>query len=137
MNAGGSDGQSGIWSVDIAEGVIDEDFGGREWNVTLQSKDDSVKAMVDKRDTEKAERNRRKLAHERANIFLAIDAEVASGHAAATQRRIRERTAYGDAKVKDLIGGLIESGEVEMIDFEKTVGNNAKQPSKGFRRVEG
>ena len=35
LSVGGSDGHSGEWSVDVNEGIVDEDFADREWNVSI------------------------------------------------------------------------------------------------------
>src|SRR5262249_35484550 len=35
LNVGGSAGQSGLWALEIAEGVIGEDFTGRKWEVAV------------------------------------------------------------------------------------------------------
>src|SRR5262249_33110667 len=35
MNVGGSAGHSGCWDVDVKEGVVGDDFEGREWQVTV------------------------------------------------------------------------------------------------------
>jgi replicative DNA helicase len=35
MSVGGSAGQSGCWAVEVCEGVLDGDFGRREWRTTV------------------------------------------------------------------------------------------------------
>lgn len=80
------------------------------------------------------ERARQKMEAEQRKVLQAIDAEC-QVHDAATKSAIRPLAGLGLQKVSDILASLVDSGAVEEIEFEKKVGQGAKQPAKGFRRV--
>src|SRR5207253_2151692 len=45
LNLGGSAGHSGCWGLDIDEGKLDENFGGRGWQVQVRTMDEAFKAL--------------------------------------------------------------------------------------------
>jgi hypothetical protein len=46
LNAGGSAGQSSLWKVTIEEGYLENDFSGREWDVTVEAANVDKEAQV-------------------------------------------------------------------------------------------
>ena len=47
LNAGGSAGHSSVWSIDVDEGVLDENLNGRLWNVTVATAGEARQAARD------------------------------------------------------------------------------------------
>ncbi|MBA4187757.1 MAG: hypothetical protein C0467_07035 [Planctomycetaceae bacterium] len=131
---GGSAGHGGLWSLHIEEGTVDESFAGREWNVSVETPSEVRDSAAERREAEKREAARKKLQADETAVLLAIDAEVNGGRLAATKSQIRARTGFGLDKVKQIIAGLLTSGAIVEIDFEKSSGNGAKKNETGFKR---
>jgi hypothetical protein len=136
LSIGGSAGHGGLWSVHVAEGVVDEQFAGRGRDVSVQTPNEARADRIDARDAAKREAARKRMLAEQAAVLDALDAELIS-QPAATRTRIRERTGYGSAKVGEILAGLVDAGVIEEIEFERKSGNGATRATTGFRRVNG
>ncbi|VTT99075.1 Uncharacterized protein OS=Planctomyces maris DSM 8797 GN=PM8797T_31408 PE=4 SV=1: AAA_25 [Gemmataceae bacterium] len=132
---GGSAGHGGLWSIHAEEGVVDEHFRGRKWDVTVQTRAEVQGEHEAERESASREKVRKKRLAEETEILNAIDAEVQSGEAAATEGRIRARCSYGQAKVKQIITDLLDTGHVVEVPFKKAIGNNAKRDITGYKRA--
>jgi hypothetical protein len=93
LSAGGSAGQSGLWSLDINEGVIDEEFKGRFWDV-------QVSTATEQRTTERSqaeEKRRAKISQQDldddAAVMRTVDEQAKEGNgvAGATACRFPQR----------------------------------------------
>jgi hypothetical protein len=136
LAVGGSSGQGGAWSLDIDEGVIDEDFSGRFWSVTVSTATEQIQTQKSAAD-QKREAKARKQDDDENAIMATVDrlAKESEGVAGFTQTvtlsdvpKDRAKRAIDRLKTKQLIQDadyLTRSG----------VGNKAKQVTKGIRRT--
>ena len=129
LNVGGSAGQSGQWSADIFEGVVGDDFGGRVWEVEV----DSLAGQIVTKQAEREQAERQKKFDEELAVMRAVDAENAAGNPA-TRSRLRTLTGFGDARVGKILERLAEQHLVVEVEFGKPGGRGATQPVAGFRR---
>lgn len=136
LNVGGSVGHGGLWALHVDEGVVDDDFAGREWNVTVQTRAEVQDDRVAQRESRRDEEGRRKMARDEADLFEAIDAEVSAGRPGATKSAIQGRyTRLSAAKVTEIVNRLLDRGEIEEVGFEKATGKKAKRAVVGYRRA--
>lgn len=112
LNSGGSAGFSGLWAVDVNEGVIDDNFRGRRWDVTVNRPDEARTEQERRREAKNAEK-RDATRHERKMKIIKVLRQY--GEQSAT--KIRERTGIRDSgTVADILLELKQCGEVTVRD---------------------
>lgn len=133
VRIGGSAGHGGLWALHISEGVTDEDFKGRQWEVTVATADEAKQ----QRDAAKEEAKRREKRELETKVLTAIDKENEKGQPAATLTRLATATGLDFRKLKPVIAQLEEDGLIEPHEFTKRTGKGKKTESKcdGYRRV--
>ena len=106
LTVGGSAGHSGDWALDIDEGVMDDDFRGRRWDVTVRHASEARGEVTEAAQAARVERETEK-ARTRAEARDREDAEAVAVMVAclkgepdrkATTRRIRDVTGWGADK---------------------------------------
>jgi hypothetical protein len=107
LNAGGSAGHGGAWAVNIDEGVVDDEFSGRFWEVDVQ-------AAGVARDAASAERDaaRRKAKDEAARQRIETDATAVAqhlrDHGPKTARGIRDGLGWGAPRAAQAIARAVD-----------------------------
>lgn len=121
MSVGGSAGHSGLWGVDVDEGVRD-DAGGRRWDVDVieaivayHRRSENAENEAEKRKESKRERKRQ---DDRKAVFEAL-AKFPDGE---TGRVIREIAGLSGQRFNELIEELVEDGYVKKCKVTKSNG---------------
>ncbi len=103
LSVGGSSGHTGLWAVDIEEGVLGDDFQGRRWEVIVKTGRTGREAKAEAIEALKEEGKRKREKGEQEKVLRSIDDLTAKAprgqEAAPTKNQIRLDCALSGDKV--------------------------------------
>jgi replicative DNA helicase len=123
LSVGGSAGHSGAWALDVSEGIVSDDFAGREWRVSVVNVQEARASAQEKERTGRAEQalERRRLDDERKVRELAEDAETALAKLRvmerATKNQLRQALKWSGDRIGSALYRLAEEGRVRPADI--------------------
>jgi replicative DNA helicase len=153
LTAGGSVGHGGLWAVDVDEGQLDDQFGGRKWHVAVRSAAEARDDLALRGDAEKRHKAERQDKDDDARVLGAIDrltdrltarAAVEAGRTSEhkkgkppppgrcwpTQTDVRGDARLSSDRVKRAIQRLIDDGLIEETTVEVGTGKNCQVRKK-------
>lgn len=133
LNVGGSSGHGGLWSVDIDEGVIDEHFAGRKWEVTVSTAHETRRADEDEVQAARQAKQQEQDRRDDAALLLALD-RLTDGGQEPVYTKVRYLSGLSGPRMIRAVARLVEDGIVDESEVQTTVGNGAQRRVKALRR---
>jgi replicative DNA helicase len=129
MNIGGSAGHSGCWGIDIDEGQLNDDFGGRRWQVQVRSVEEANRTIAQQKERAREGKKKAKLDELKSKLRQVL-LDLPAGE---TVTRLAQ--LIGESRttsITEALAELREEGEVVLGEVVKQAGRR-KQTLPAWR----
>ncbi len=134
LSVGGSVGFSSCWAIDVVQGVMNSDFGGLKWDVTLRSQADQI--ALDKK--EKSEKDARKQADKQeksSSDWRRVREFLERLPDGATKKRIKKETGMSKERVNAAIESGLADGLLQEVKVRVRNGPTSTMLRDGYKLV--
>lgn len=128
LNVGGSAGHSGSWALNVAEGIVDDDFSGRDWNVSILRASEARATVAEQAAAAKAEKmaEAAKVADQARRRKVCDDAETAflwlKKNGPASKSDWRNSVGFNAERIGSVIAELLEQKRIRHTQFQGRTG---------------
>jgi replicative DNA helicase len=133
MSIGGSAGHSGLWAVDVNEGVVDDDFGGRTWDIKVMAAGDARNDELLRKGVEKAAKQEQQQRDDEVKLLKLLDKKDPNRKGYGLQR-LCDHGPLPKGRMKAAAGRLVEESVLEYVEVQAEIGSGAVRPVAGIRR---
>jgi len=127
LTYGGSVGHGGTKALDINEGMLDDDFGGRKWEVKVQSVFDMKKLKAEAKEAE----SREAIAELEAAVL-----EVLATEGQWTKNKLINGLGWGHEKAERVLDGLLSKAVIVPAQESVTLGSGAQRMLTTYHTAE-
>jgi hypothetical protein len=133
LTVGGSTGQSGLWSVDIDEGVIGENFQGRRWNVAVKTFDEMRQSKESEKTQRKSDLEAAKDKSDDTRLLAALDV-LDPQRTGASYTQVRAQARLNTDGMTRAVLRLKGEGIIEELDEFTVPCGKGRKPARGIVR---
>ena len=133
MSCGGSAGHSLLRAVDVYEGRLDEDFGGRTWRVEVHPPSEARASESVARAAEQGRLKEQRDSDDESKVLAALD-RYDPGRLGASLTRLRTYSGVSRDRTDRAASRLVDQDVLEVVEVEAKGGRGSLQRVPGYRR---